>query len=627
MKTIHAKTAGTSSSGGRSFKNSTQVVGFVTEAENKGIAQYSFDKLMSHSYTVVVLAATAKSDGTVRKLPNGFRFLSPAQVKKGNAIIAPYTDLLAKHSNMKEATRITDACYDKDFVRLNLDVAPFKTWDRLEVLEGGVLRFKVEVNLEQPLIKPGSIVVVNGVYVKLWKKKDAAAAPPATPGTPENSTAPVPAAAAPSVTPVAPSVAAAAAVPDADDAGGVVDTHQEPGTDGGISLLFEAGQVVLSAEFNGASSSPEYNVKTLTSICAQKLGNNKVIVLPFADAVIADDAEKEGLIIDVNTPSAFDEETATRSGPNEVATYGAGDKKKIQLPINMDVTEYIRVYKSTPEATLQTLAQQYTGSCEDENFPGDVIFTRRETVTGKMYATHVSKSGFASQVNWSDVNAYKRVPCTALVRLTNSRFSDTEKKAYVVYVEWGTKAFMLENSFPVPLDFAWTIIGRKEKTGGITAFGMDSSFDKKRSWPIRNVSNDERGNLDLLLTNEADVPVAPYLDPANKWLARVMMIPNHDEFNKSSDAKKATTMNAIAQGLACKTPEAGETFVREYVTKYAEDMTLETFGKNKTRHRVFVWFYKPDEAIYKNDMPVYEKLRPEAKEPAAKKQKVDDVKK
>lgn len=635
MKRLHENTAASSNDNGGVVKNSSVLTGFVIESEVVGVAKFSENQRMSHSYKIVVLKASAKVDNALRPLANGgFRFISPAQVKSGNDVLEPYKEIIARSNNKDKewAANVVSACTNRGFVRLNLDLAPFKTLDKLEIHEDSVLSFKTEVGLKTNLIKPGSFVQVKSLQVKLWakdlrKKKTPAMPDASAPATPA---APAP----PAATPPA-AAAAAAGASDVDDVDSspmqVAAADAAFTTSNGfivITPLFAADQVFLDPELNGASSSPEYNLRTLVPVCAQKLGHNKVIVLPFVDAVLADDAVKEGLIFDVNVPRSFNKEKSENLNQNDVGTYG-GDKK-LQLPINMSVTEYIRVPKTTPEAVLQDYAELFEGTHEDpEAFPNDKIFSSRVKIVGNMYPTQISKSGFALPVHWSHVNAYKRIPCTALVRLVDSQFGDNEKKAFVVHIEWGTKALMLENSFPVPLDFAWTLLGRQPTTGGITTFGMDSKFDGAVSWPIRNESNEERGRFDLLLANEANVDVAPYLDPANKWLARVMMVPNQTEFVEAQEVSKISILDAIAKGNACKTAEEGEAFVTAYVAKYAEayDMAIKGFGKNTRRHRVFVWFYKPDEELYANDEPIYAKLRPAVKEPEAKKQKTDDVKK
>jgi hypothetical protein len=615
MKRIHeASASSATTASGRPLKNSTQITGYVTASSVKGVDKFNAN-LMTHSYDVVVMSAStsSKSEPGVRKLSNGFRLLRPAQVKASNALVTIYEKILADFSKNKEwAAKVINEGRDRDFVRLDLDVGPFKTWSVLDIQENQRLRFDVTVSLSEPLIKAGNIIEAKSFQAKLWGRPSKASIPAA---------------------PVPPAAAAAGEAP-ATEAPNTIEEvpHYEEGVpdflagqEKILTAFFGAEQVTLAAACDLSEMSPAYILQTLMPICSQKLGNERVIVLPLTDAVLEDEAAKEGLVVGLNTPTFYESKTGETSGPRAAQTYAVGNPKRALLPINIPITEYVRVSKEDTARTT-TLAEQFPMVHEDaEHFPNEVIFSRVERITGKIYATHASKSGFADATNFSHVSAYKNIPCTVLVRLSDSRVSDDEKKASVIHVEWHTKEFLLQNSFPISNDFAWTILGRKATTGGITSFGMDSNFDKTKTWAIRNESNELRGNVDLLLVNEADVPVAPYLDPSKGWQARLMMVPNQDEFAKKQDAQKVAILGVVTRANAIKTPEEGEAFVREYVAKYPEDMTLESFGHNTSRHRVFVWFYKPDEGIYKNDMPVYLKLRGD--EPPAKKQKTDAAEK
>jgi hypothetical protein len=614
MKRIHeVSTSTATASSGRLLKNSTQVTGYVTASSVKGVDKYNAN-LMTHSYDVVVMSAavSSKSDSFVRKLPNGFRLLRPAQVKTSNALVGIYEKILTNFSKNKEwAATVTNEGRYHDFVRLNFDVGPFKTWSALDIQEGQRLRFDVNVSLSEPLIKAGNIIEARSFQAKLWGRSLKASTP----------VAPAAAAAADTAANETPVENTVEEVPHYDE--GVPDFLA--GQEKILTIFFAAEQVTLAAACDLSEMSPAYVLQTLMPVCSQKLGNDRVIVLPLTNVVLEDEAAKEGLVIGLNSPSFFESKTGETSGPRAAQTYAVGNPKRPQLPINISVTEYVRVSKDDT-SSVKALTEQFPIVKEDaENFPNELIFARVERIIGKIYATHVSKSGFADATNWSHVSAYKNIPCTALVRLKDSRISDDEKKASVVHVEWHIKEFVLQNSFPISNDFAWTILGRKPTTGGITSFGMEANFDKTKTWAIRNETNELRGNIDLLLANEADVPVAPYLGAAKGWQARLMMVPNQDEFIKKQDVQKAAILGVVTRANALKTPEEGEAFVREYVAKYPEDMVLESFGQNTSRHRVFVWFYKPDEGIYKNDMPVYLKLRGD--EPPTKKQKTDAEKK
>lgn len=613
MKRIHETSAmsGTGSVAMR-LKNSTAIIGFVTDSVVKPAGDYH-KNLVNHQYSVVVIdtSISASNESSVRQIPNGFRVVSSAQMKASNDVVLIYEKILLAHYKDNETVaKIMNQCRDNDYFRANLDVGPFKTWSKFDVFRGQRLTFSVTVGQSEPLIQRGNIIEAKSIHVKLWGKKPdkgpAAAAPAAAEGAPESS-------------------AAAAAAEDtpsrADD--GVPDFLL--GYAKTITPLLGADLVTL-ADVDTTDMSSQHVLKTLVPIFTQKIAHNTMIVLPVvSDDVLSDDAEKTGLVIGVNEPGAYDSKKGESSGPRVMQTYTY--ENSARLPINVSITSYVRVKRTeaTVEMTAKLTVEYPTVTDDPVVYPDEIIYSRNDRVVGRIYASGTSKSGFADATNFAHVNAYKNIPCTVLGRLTDSPVSDHEKKVSVVHVEWDTKKFVIDNSFPIPNDFAWTILDRKPTTGGITSFGMETGFDKK-THPLRNESNEQRGHVDLLLANEANVPIGPYMDPANGWKARLMMVPNQDEFTRKQDAQKAAILNVIAQGNALKTEAEGEAFVRDYVAKYSDDMTLATFGFNTARHRIFVWFYKPDAGIYKDDVPVYTQLRGnEQQPPPNKKQRSDAV--
>lgn len=328
----------------------------------------------------------------------------------------------------------------------------------------------------------------------------------------------------------------------------------------------------------------------------------KCLVFPVDEKGAAkSEAITSGIIVYGNSPSRFIKETTKDLDASNSKTYDSG---KVDAPSNcLPVHAKLMHYRIVPE-TISAEERAKLNECFAESAPENtgsknVVFFNRATIDSIIWSSQTYASGITGSAYWCDTNAQARIPCIAIAMPLRYMAHESKLRVRVLAVAWRTKEYVLENSFEVPLPFAREILGGKDATTGKVVFGKEPATNYRPELIITNESNAKRGHIDLLNATESAVDLKPYLDPANKWHARVQLIANSVDLASANERQQLLMAGLVEKSRLLTTPEEGQAFIEEYVKdKHAGAIELSEFGCNQRTHRVIVWFVRHDEDVY-----------------------------
>ena len=221
-------------------------------------------------------------------------------------------------------------------------------------------------------------------------------------------------------------------------------------------------------------------------------------------------------------------------------------------------------------------------------------------ISATVWSGQVMTAGIADHDAWADVNA--SVPMSAYVALSVRNlnpYNPSHVDMNVLAVGWRTKEYLYKHAFPISLPFAKVILGNSTVAPPELKFPRYKEFGELVE--TRQISNAQRGEIDLLNATEFRDDLKPYLDPAGGWEARVLVVRNSSSFASADfDQDQRDTVNGFLDRIpAIKTAEEGQKFIEDWVAqRVGECGKLEKFGYHKRGARVLVWFVKPDSAVY-----------------------------
>jgi hypothetical protein len=304
-------------------------------------------------------------------------------------------------------------------------------------------------------------------------------------------------------------------------------------------------------------------------------------------------------------PSRFIKETMKDVDANSPEAYEWGKVGTTLncLPIHASLIQYQRISKEVTAEERAELKERFAEEAPDDKVPGNTVVFNKASVDSIIWSSQTYSSGVTEPAIWRDVNAQARIPCIVIAKPMRHLAHEAAFKMKVLAVAWRTKEYVLQNSFEVPLPFAREILGGNDATNGKVEFGKEQAAKGRPELIITNESNKLRGQVDLLNATESAVDLKPYLDPANKWHARVQLVVNTTERASANERQQKRIADLVEKSRTLQTLQEGQRFIEEYVAnKHAGEMELQEFGSNQKTHRVIVWFVRHDEDVYSKEL-------------------------
>jgi len=359
---------------------------------------------------------------------------------------------------------------------------------------------------------------------------------------------------------------------------------------------------------------PELQLPSFTNIHTQRFDPvaqpRHVLIVPLQeDASMSATVlgPEGGIFFNPNQPNRDlqgENKGTTLAGDSRTYLTGKEDRDGPGLPVR--VPAY--VVKPVPTADVEAAGGNVPSALADEGFtsvlasPDDAItyVLKPYEISGTVWSGQVMTAGIADHDAWADVNA--SVPMSAYVALSVRNlnpYNPSHVDMNVLAVGWRTKEYLYKHAFPVPLPFAKVILGNGTVAPPELKFPRYKEFGELVE--TIQVSNAQRGKIDLLNATEFRDDLKPYLDPAQGWEARVLVVRNSSSFASADfDQDQRDTVNGFLDRIpAIKTAEEGQKFIEDWVAqRVGECGKLEKFGYHKRGARVLVWFVKPDSAVY-----------------------------
>jgi hypothetical protein len=567
----------------------------------------------THTYEVLILATGPLASDVAYRAQgeDGFR-LSHAKGTTNKDTIATYRTVNVTYNEAQlqggdngRTDRVIKRCMHKiptgESARLSLATPLLSSCTNLVLCPGKVVFIDVKVGDKDVLIPRAKLVTIRGFTMEMFARL------------------PLPKAASETVVgdEEGDDVAHSSSV---DDYAHLRDTST------GNSLGFKfVGDVIMETAQDSYNKLPlEILLKKLFPLAKQQpqyfqpgqLGvPHKALVIPVDAKGLSDVTLEAGIIIGPNQPRRFIRETMTDLDSDNPQTYEGGKKNQSCLPVKASLVHFQQMKQDLKDEEVADMSKRFDTRTPMSDKPGFDLWHTTMPLDGMVWSEQTYASGYANHATWCDVNAQAPIPCLVVAQQATFPAPGAPLKVRTKAVGWFTKTYVLDNSFEIPLPFAKRILGDKDVVESNLDFGIETPPGKgKLAYKIENEVNKTRGQVDLLNATESNAVLAPYLDPANKWHARVQLIVNRADYLAAKERVQKSILADVETSRALRTPEEGQRFIEEYInSKKAGDVDLGEFGTNERVHRVVVWFVRRDEDVYDQallDLPPFTDLSP-----------------
>jgi hypothetical protein len=300
-------------------------------------------------------------------------------------------------------------------------------------------------------------------------------------------------------------------------------------------------------------------------------------------------------------PSRVDEYANEHYKRHDVETYSSGraEDGHTFLPVGIEVDNWQRLPKTNTEL-LNALNHDGYKIEKDEKDPENMHMAKKTfTVRFDVWSNHIRRSGIAGFDAWRDVNVFEPIPLYAVTRFKEETVG-SDLKMDIVECAWDMEQYLRLHGVPITHIFAKELLGgtgRVEK-GNI---GVEKHKNEPEPVPVVNLSNKELGTTHLLNASEWTGDLQPYLDPANKWIPVVLVVPMQPKCSKLPAQRQTKLFDSLNKLKEASTPEEGVYAFEVFKSLHASSAEIKELDGIVGDFRFIVFFMKPLTTLFSEE--------------------------